>query len=400
MKTLLAMVFILGPSGWLTAQVRFGSDTVYEFRDDIIQKFNKGVDDLSRAATDFSFIEDYQDALSYGSKAYGGYSKITGEDSTFFRNFKPEDAKDYILRRAQSEKIIIINEAHHNSHCRVFVSSLLKGLYEQGYRFLELETLSDLDTTLSERGYPVINSGYYTVEPQFGDMVRHALSLGFKVFPYEASEDSIGNPKLREWSQARHILNTLNKNPEAKFLIYAGYDHIHEDSIPGWGMAMAGRLKQLSGIDPFTVDQIVLTERPNPELENPFYKMIDISTPTVFLDSAGNPFAGPEGKHYYDVRVAIPRTRYVNNRPDWLLFGNRKYYFLDKKDLSIGFPCLVMAYASDEDITKAVPIDVVNVEDESDINPLILSPGNYKLVVRSKNGKSRNLEIAVPGFRH
>jgi uncharacterized iron-regulated protein len=63
---------------------------------------------------------------------------ITGADSLFFNTFKAVNAKDYILERAKKEKIIIINEAHHNARHRSFTCSLLQGLYEDGYRYLGL----------------------------------------------------------------------------------------------------------------------------------------------------------------------------------------------------------------------------------------------------------------------
>jgi hypothetical protein len=47
------------------------------------------------------------------------------------------------LNRAKNEKLIIINEAHHNIKHRVFTTSLLQGLYDNGYRFFGLEALSD-----------------------------------------------------------------------------------------------------------------------------------------------------------------------------------------------------------------------------------------------------------------
>ncbi len=43
-------------------------------------------------------------------------------------------AAEYIIKRSSKERIIIINEAHHQPLHRVFTESLLEGLYQNGFR--------------------------------------------------------------------------------------------------------------------------------------------------------------------------------------------------------------------------------------------------------------------------
>ena len=129
--------------------------------------------------------------------------------------------------------------------------------------------------------------------------------------------EAFGNPEQREIDQANNIQQILQKDPSAKILLHGGYDHIREDSLGGdWKMAMAGRLKQLTGIDPFTINQEVLTERSQPSLENPYYTLMKIDQPSILIDNDGNLFAGPRDRHLYDVRMSHPRTRLVKGRPD------------------------------------------------------------------------------------
>ena len=109
-----------------SAQVRYQNDTVYKFSRDIIRNLNKGASqDYWKAVIDFSFIGDYKNALAYAGKVRPPYGKLSEADSLFFLRFHSIDAKDYILKRAQKEQILMINEAHHFPYHRIFITSLL-----------------------------------------------------------------------------------------------------------------------------------------------------------------------------------------------------------------------------------------------------------------------------------
>lgn len=396
----LFVCFVLSSFHYNTnAQVRYGSDTVYRFSSNILRNIKEDSEsEYSLAAVYLSFIGAYKQVLSFDGKVREPYGPINKSDSTYFESFMGLDARQYILSKAEDEQIIIINEAHHFPYHRTFITSLLKPLYEKGFRYYAAETLNYGDSTIVQLGYPTITSGYYSAEPQFGNLIREALSLGYEIFPYEArSIETISDPKQRESEQARNILQILKEEPSAKILIHAGYDHIREDSIGStWEKAMAGRLKELSGIDPFTINQEVLTERINPALENPFYLMADdISVPTVFVNSEGIPFSGPAGTHYYDVRLAHPRTKYIHDRPNWIFDANRnvKPIYIDKSELSVGFPCLIQVYKSSEDINVAVPLDVVEIADTQ--KALALPPGDYQVFVRGDHSKTKTFPLLV-----
>lgn len=377
------------------AQIRNENDTVYKFTESILSSGQTSNEpNYWEMATDFSFIGDYEEALKYGGKERRPFYDLSQKDSLYFTRFDPVDARSYILEKAKHEQVIMINEAHHFPYHRVFIASLLEDLRELGFNYYGAETINYGDSLLNQRGYPVINSGYYTVEPQFGNLVRKALNLNYKVFAYEArSPQSFEDPKEREIEQALNIYEVLQNNPDAKIIIHAGYDHIREDSMGGsWVKAMAGRFKDFSGIDPFTINQEILTERVSRELENPYYHMINIDVPSVFINDQGKVFAGPEGTNYYDVRLAHPRTEYIEGRPNWLLYDGRKHVYLDKKNLTVGYPCLLQAYKTNEDTEKAVPVDVIEIRDEAHQKPLILKPGDYTVLIK---GKSETKQISL-----
>jgi hypothetical protein len=380
------------------AQERFGGEKIYKFSKEILDSLKEGDQaQLAKAAQDFSFIGDYKKALEFEGKTRQPFGDIKKDDSIYFKKFHPVDAAEFIVKRAEKEQIIIINEAHHVPYHRIFITSILKGLYEKGFRYYGAETLDFADSTINQRGYPLVNSGYYVVEPQFGNLIREALNLGFTLFTYEARTlDSFSSPKQREIEQAKNIQQILKKNPSAKILIHAGYDHIREDSLGGaWEKAMALRLRELTGINPFTINQEVLTERAIPSLENPFYKMLSVSVPCVLIDDQGNIFSGPQGSSYYDVRLCHPRTRYINGRPHWLSFGTKKYVRLRKKDLTVGFPCLLQAYNENEDPDAAVPVDVVEITEKESPKPLILTPGKYAVLIKGIHRKSKIVKLKI-----
>ncbi len=381
-----------------TAQVRFEKDTVYRFARDILRDLN-GSDrqQIARAAYNFSFIGDYRNALVYDGKMRQPYGMITRADSAYFKKFRPVNASEYIIERAGREQIIIINEAHHFPFHRTFIASLLKGLYAKGFRYYGAETLDYTDSVINQRKYPILSSGFYVPEPQFGNLLREALQLGYYLFAYEArTQESLGDAKRREFEQARHIQIILEKNPKAKILVHAGYDHIREDSLGGsWGKAMAGRLKELTGINPFTIDQEVLTERTDPSFENPFYKMTSLDIPSIFVDDSGAVFSGPEGTNYYDVRLYHPRTKYIKNRPHWLMSDGKRYVYVGRKNLSLGCPCLVQIYYQDENPETAVPTDVIEIPSPTHSMPVVLPPGKFQALVKGSTGKSKLIPLVV-----
>jgi hypothetical protein len=109
--------------------------------------------------------------LAFFEKALNLLERPSSLDS-LFRNFTPYPAVEYIVNRASAFHYLLINEAHYSSSNRAFTTGLLSSLWERGFRYLALETLSHEDLEIDERGYPTINSGYYLRDFVFGNMVR------------------------------------------------------------------------------------------------------------------------------------------------------------------------------------------------------------------------------------
>jgi len=362
----------------------------YQFSKDIETKIEK--DTLSwkyqMGATDYSISEYYLQALKTWDKNGSGIRKISKEDSLYFSSFKNNDAKQYILNRSKREKIIIINEAHHNIRHRVFTTSLLQGLYDNGYRFFGLEALSD--TLINKRKFAVLESGYYTQEPQMANLLQDAIKIGFTLFTYEPNDGS--NGKQREIGQAENIAKVIRENPNAKFLIHCGWDHVIEGT-PGnksWEKAMAGRLKEKTNIDPFTIDQVAYSEKGDIQLISPYVLIANSENPVIMVNENGKTFNGSETNDQTDCKIIHPITKYINERPNWLfLDGERKAYKIPENKIS-EYPILVFAYRKKEFEQNGIPADLIEILNEKSYKNLILKKGIYKIVIKDKDYKILN----------
>lgn len=334
---------------------------------------------FQRRAVDYSFILDYKRVLhtwddGFPKRVY----QPTASDSTVFKTYNRKDAVDYIVERSRNEEIIIINEAHHLGIHRSFTMSLLKDLYANGYRYLGLEAL--LDKEINNRNFATKDSGYYTQEPEFANLIYSARKIGFVVFGYEATDGQ--NGKEREIQQAMNIRDFLSKNKAGKCLIHCGFDHVYENEVEGWEKAMAGRLKELLGIDPFTIDQVRYTEKSTREGSHFFTYAYNTNEPFVLLNSNKEAFKGHRLPPQTDVVVIHPRTTYVHQRPLWFTRA-KKQYALPKSALKgLELPIQVLAYRQNEYDKNGIPADYVELQQKDEQPSMYLLPGNYDLIFR------------------
>lgn len=304
--------------------------------------------------------------------------------------------KNYIIEQSKTNQIIIINEAHHNSSHRVFTKSLLQKLYDNGYKNLGLEALENgkyLDSLLNERKYPIQKTGHYIKDPQFGNLVRDALSIGYNLFAYENMGKGGGKP--REIEQAKNIQKMIEKRPNEKFLIHCGFAHVLEGNYPSWGKTMAGRLTEYTGINPFTINQTQYTERSKSEYNHPFLKSLNLKEPSILIEKNNIPNKYEHGESWTDVAVFHPNTEYINDRPNWLFENGNKDVSIELKEIDIPFPVMVFAFKKGENIDNTVPIDIYEVKDKTINLHLALQKGKYEIVVVNKENDARKFELEV-----
>lgn len=364
--------------------------TAYKFTADILQHLNKDTNEwrFQTASYSFVFTGQYRQSLLYWDKDQEPTPGLSKADSiAFLQRYQLLDARSFILQKARESQVLIFNEAHANPRNRVFVKSLLKDLKGMGYNWFCAETFFN-DSSFFSMHHPVFETGYYTMEPSFGNLVREAMQRGLQLFPYESP--TIEQPKEREINQAKNLAALLQKHPGEKIIVYCGFDHLREDSLPFWERAMAGRLKEYTGIDPYTIDQVALTERSQPGFENKYYRVIRSPNYSVLVDKDQKTFH-TEGT---DLSVYTPLTSYIYNRPAWLFENGRRSYFISARDITISYPILVKVFYTGEQVSKTIPTDIIEISSPVDLIETALSlpvAGKYLLVITNKVGQRQEL---------
>lgn len=303
-------------------------------------------------------------------------------------------AKEYILTQAQQEQIVLINEAHHIADHRRFTASLLEGLYQNGFRYLAVETITHgRAAALNERKYPFQNNGTYLVEPQYGELVRNALELGFELLAYDASYGD--NYSNRDSVQALNILAVLEKNPNAKILVHAGYGHIYEGSNSHW-TKMGQYIHRLSGINPFSIDQVKLSAR-HPLNENCYYRAIEQSyalKKSAVLLHKNKAWITPSIRSFVDLQLIHPRpTRRSGRAIAAFTDGKQKLKYVPPlKKTNLLIQCFKKEeYLAEENYTNLIPVDqYIKTAQQANVT-LLLRPGHYVLRICDLNYK----ELAV-----
>lgn len=361
----------------------FGQTETYQFSKDILQQI--AVDTTpwryQVGATTLSFSGYHTAVLEHWDKNGVRKPILTAEDSTKWLQAQKHDAVTYILEQSKNTNITIINEAHHLPEHRIFTTSLLQGLYNNGYRYLGLEAL--MDTLINQRKYPITTSGYYTQEPEFGNLIKEALAIGFTLFGYEATPGK--NGKDREIEQAENIQKYIAAHPEGKTLIHCGYAHAFENEYPSWGKAMAGRLKDNMNIDPLTIDQTMYLERANKDNTHPFMLQNNTGQPIVLINEQQIYNGHPE-KWQTDIVVIHPITTHKHGRPHWKTTGKSAYQ-VPKSRLKTHDTLLILAYRAGEFENNGIPADIIEMTNPKTPQELYLSGGTYTIVLKNKDYK-------------
>lgn len=406
MKNITCLILTLLFINFCNAQ---STNPVYLFSSEIDTKLK--TDSVSKNyqhyAVNYAIIGDYKNTLFAEELGVLNYKNLKKENDTVnksFFNYKPVNALNEIKQTSEKHQIVIINEAHYSAQNRIFTTQLLEELYSIGFNNIFLEGLHPNENeNLNKRRYPLLTSGYYFSEPQYGNLVRTAIKKGYKVLPYEHKEDESEKDYLKRWysreeGQADNILAFLKENPEERIIIHCGYGHlseqIHEGEITG---NMAAIIKKKSGIDPLTINQSDWLETYSQKTANPYRTIIDKNPPkeiSVFKNLKGEYFSMKPKKQ--DINVYFPSTKYIIGRPDWLFKSTKKRLVtLPFSKIGLEYPYLVFAYHEHEDVSLATPSDIIEVMNENDKKGLALEQGKYKLIIKNINNKIQKLNLNV-----
>ena len=159
-----------------------------------------------------------------------------------------------ILKEAKEHKIMMINENHFFPNHRLFLLELLPKLKEIGYKTIALEALSpNQDSILNlNSAFPKLQTGFYTKEQNYSNLIRKAKELGFNFVEYENHNKKID----REIGQAENLFNkTFSKKPNEKVIVLLGIDHLLEKETEEGKKWMAKVFMDKYNINPLTISQ-------------------------------------------------------------------------------------------------------------------------------------------------
>jgi hypothetical protein len=273
---------------------------------------------------------------------------------------------------------------------RAFAMRLARELRKIGFEYLACEAFTrGVDPNA---GVVDQRSGAYLQDPVFAEFIREARRDGWKLVAYEADVDaSVQGPERirhREQGQARNLVEqVLARQPHARMFIHVGYGHALKTPQPlgqggGSVLWMAGELKQMTGIDPLTIDQSWTYAHPDPSRELSSYRgalaLHDGLEPFVLRKTNGGARLLQLPPGAVDLQVIHPPQALVEGRPAWLAsWAQRRPFPIPDAWLPTRGRRLIYAVHLD-DPAEAIPADIVIVEAGKTAPALMLPAGRFR----------------------
>lgn len=352
----------------------------YQNSTDLLNNFKANEISNQRLASRLDFIG--LDSLSFVNFPVG-LNKVDLPKN--LSNYKPVDAKDYILDVIQDQRVVFLNEAHHISNGRVFTKNLLCDLRKKGFTHFGMESLYFnngtyypskypycMDTLLLLNGCPVIgnHSGTYLKNPNMSNLLRESIRLGFQFFAYDDMR------KGREERGAKNILNVLQENTKNKVIIFCGFAHAMEyNDGKKW---LAQILKDSLNEDVITIDQTQLNGyNKASQLIYDFYNILS-HQPVALINRFDNlPFSC----YKTDISVIHPPVSYTKyGRPEWLMNSKGLYSSVlsNAYNLKAGQK-YILKVNRNNDPTGAIPVDIIEICQKDKKFELFTPHGFYRL---------------------
>ncbi|GEM_PF-626655 len=323
-------------------------------------------------ATALSFIHDY-DTRNMVIKRLFQYNNR--QQIEVPKEYKAIDAKEFILKQTKDKSVVMFNEHHMNPENRIFLASMLKDLKEQDFNVLALEALM-YDSLAIINETPTLNSGFYTCEPEFGNLIRKAKELGYEILAYEDTTknnlNGIEQANFRDSVQAKNLTDIYKKHK--KLLVYAGHGHIEEKESNGW-KKRAQRFYEITNVDPYTIEQAAFSNFADASFNNSETEKIVV--PSVFVNDEKEVWVGQKG--FYDVQVIFPHST------DWYDLTRVPYTF--KFNKKFGENTVHIYKSTDNVFRNPVPVAVQEIVYGQDNSFYLPENGKYKLFVLTEYGQ-------------
>jgi hypothetical protein len=267
----------------------------------------------------------------------------------------------------------MVNENHFMPQHREFVYSLLPALKEIGYKYFALETLnSKQDSLLNlKEGFPTLETGFYTREQHYGNLLRYAKVLGFEFVAYE-SDDSME----RELGQAQNLYQkTFGLDKNAKVLLLGGIDHILEQPTERGKKWLGAVLNEKYQINPLTISQTHLNS----------YRRFSKDRVSLI-----------EGK-YFKEKLQSVDYHLLNNIPrSYLAIQNANFTYKNQQPFPVQFTLFLNTeVAHENDYNNKVPYCAIYLEPNEKAALRLPSKSFYLYLFDAKGKKIENEVINV-----
>ena len=157
---------------------------------------------------------------------------------------------------------------------------------------------------------------------------------------------------------------------------------------------MASAFRALTGVEPLSVDQTLMTEHSKPEREPSDYRLavekgLVKDGPVVLRDKEGRYYVPAAVRELHDLVIFHPRTRYENGRPTWLALGGRRQAHAVKTEARPpkGSAYLAQAFLAKEEGRAAVPVDQMEYAADEPAPTLWLPAGKVRVRVVDADGQ-------------
>ena len=126
-------------------------------------------------------------------------------------------------------------------------------------------------------------------------------------------------------------------------------------------------------------------ERSQSVYEDSIFQHVNVDAPMVLLNKKGESFDVETNTEWYDAFVFHPRTKYTDGFPNWLVQTN-PLVSIKLPKIAMECPCKLFLYAQNDDISKAVPLYIHEVNTIERRLSLPMKKGEkYKLVISNKD---------------
>jgi len=272
--------------------------------------------------------------------------------------------REGIEKISAQHQLVMINESHFASKHREMIGAALPILKDAGFTHYAVESIGESASALKERGYPIVETGFYTSDPQFGNTLRLALKLKFNVLGYDFDFTS---HEAREEFAATELAK------------------LFQDSLgQRW---LASILWEKTGVEPFTISQLS-SMHDNLEYDAilPLLQQeIEDFTEPVLLMPPPNKNCGLTNIQDVDAILVHPPDKSTAPSERTVLFPADMQQ-VSGQWLTKQWPVVISAYNQGEP-TSAVPLDQVMLKTNEQDFTLWLPPSTkYTIVVFDQKG--------------